>query len=310
MPLPARWQRPAVKGWLALLAVYVFWGSTYLAIRVGVQHFPPLLLSACRYLLPGAILYAATWRSAAGRPVHFREWRSAAVLGFLLLLGGNGSLTLGEQTIPSGIASLLVAAVPFWMVLFDALSERRLVNPLVVSGLIVGWLGILLLVRPGGTQPLDLKSVGAVLVGGLMWAAGSICSRSAPQAQPALRGIAMQMLAGGIWLGLAGVVSGELPQVRWSAEALFAMLWLSSAGAIVGFSAYIYALKVLPTPTVSTYAFVNPIIAVLLGWALLREAITGSTLLAMLVIIVGVALILLARARMTSPKPPPETDYA
>lgn len=311
MAAAKRWQRPVLWGWLALLAVYIFWGSTYLAIRVGVQHFPPLLLASFRYLLPGAILYAVTWRSAQGHPASGPQWRSAIILGFLLLLGGNGGVTLGELTLPSGIASLLVAAVPFWLVLIDAVSERRLVNPLVVSGLIVGWLGIVLLVRPGGGQSVDPRGAAFVFAAGIMWAAGSIYSRTAPQAQPALRGIALQMLAGGAWLALGGIVTGELSQLRWSTEAALAILWLSGPGAAIGFSAYIYALKLLPTATVSTYAFVNPVIAVLLGWSLLHEQITRQMLLAMLVTVLGVGLILLARARLNaSARRQLRTDYA
>ncbi|HLY64479.1 MAG TPA: EamA family transporter, partial [Chloroflexota bacterium] len=169
----AAWRKPAVQGWLALCAVYVFWGSTYLAIRVGVQHFPPLLLAASRYLLPGAILYVATWKSARGRAAGGKEWMSAIMLGFLLLLGGNGGVTLGEQTLTSGIASLLVAAVPLWLVLMDAAHERRLVSPLVIAGLLIGWLGIALLVRPTAEQRVDLIGAGFVLAGGVLWAAGS-----------------------------------------------------------------------------------------------------------------------------------------
>lgn len=291
-----------VRGWIALGLVYLCWGSTYLAIRVGVLNFPPLLLAALRFLIPGAVLYAITWRPG-GLRVGLKEWRSAAVVGLLLMVGGNGGVTLGEQTLPSGVASLLIATVPFWMVLLDAIQERKLVNRLVLAGLVVGFVGTALLLSPSASQRVDFRGAAFVLAAGLLWAAGSIYSRTAPQAQPPLRAVAMNMLAGGIALAVMGAATGELPLARWSVPAVLAILWLATVGSLIGFSLYFYALRVLPASTVSTYALVNPIVAVLLGWAILHEQVTGQMLVAMLVTLVGVGLIVLARARWALPKP-------
>lgn len=296
--------RRTLQGWLALSLVYTAWGSTYLAIRIGVQEFPPLLMASCRFLIPGIVLYAFTWRQAGprGAAVH---WRTAAIVGLLLMVGGNGGVTLGEQTLSSGVASLIVATVPFWMVLLDAVQQRQLVRPLVVAGLALGFAGTALLLRPSPGHEVDLKGAAFVLGAGMTWAVGSIYGRRAPQASPPLRAIAMNMLAGGALLGLLGLATGELPRVHWSTPAILAILWLSTVGSLIGFSAYLYALRLLPASTVSTYAFVNPIVAVLLGWLILHEQVTGQMLAAMAVTVGGVALIVLARARLALPKSQP-----
>ncbi|MFI5268506.1 MAG: EamA family transporter, partial [Chloroflexota bacterium] len=175
---------------MALLAVYIFWGSTYLAIRIGVQHIPPFALGAIRYLIAGAMLYAVTFRQSRGA-TDWRCWRAALVIGFLLLIGGNGGVIVGELTVPSGVASLLVALVPFWLVLFDALKQRQLVGPWVVAGLAIGFAGIVLLVKPSPGHVVDPKGAAVIVVGGVMWALGSIYSRGAQQAEPALASVAM-----------------------------------------------------------------------------------------------------------------------
>lgn len=285
--------------------MYIFWGSTYLAIRVGIENFPPFALGSVRFVLAGAILCAFNWRNlrAAMSWVH---WRSAFVLGFLMLIGGNGGVIIGERTIPSGIASLLVALVPFWLVLLDAARQRRLMRPLVIAGLLVGFLGVGLLVNPSPSQQVDLGAAGIIMAGGVMWAVGSLYSRSAPQAEPALAAVGMEMLAGGMLFAVLSVASGEPGHFHWTPTAIWAILWLVCAGSLIGFTGYIYALRTLPTATVSTYAFVNPLIAVLLGWALLGEAVTAQTALAMGTTVVGVVLILLGRSKVTPASQPPE----
>ncbi len=287
---------PSVRGWIALGLVYFCWSSTYLAIRIGVENMPPLSMAAARFLLPGGVLYVATWRQTRRRATG-RQWLSAVVIGVLLMAGGNGGVTLGEQTVPSGIASLLIATVPFWMVLIDAVKERRLVSPLVVTGLVVGFGGMLLLLRPSPGHAVDPLGAAFVLGAGFVWAVGSIWSRTAPQAQPPLRAIGMSMLAGGVTLASLAVATGELPRLHWTVSGGLAILWLSVIGSLVGFSAYLYALRVLPAATVSTYAFVNPILAVLLGAVVLQEPVTPQTVGAMVVTVAGVALIVVARAR-------------
>jgi drug/metabolite transporter (DMT)-like permease len=290
-------ERKEVRGWLALIAVYIFWGSTYLAIRIGVQSFPPFALGGVRYLIAGAILCGATWRQAGGLREPWLHWRSAFVIGFLMLIGGNGAVILAEQTVPSGIASLVVATVPFWLVLLEAISRRQMIRPVIGAGLIVGFLGIALLASPSQSHQVDLRGVATMLVGSFLWAAGSLYSRGARQAQPALRSVGMQMLAGGAMFALLSAASGELSRVQWSPAAGLALLWLIIFGSLVGFTSYILALRLLPTTTVSTYAFVNPIIAVLLGWLLLSEAISLQTIAAMGTTVAGVVCILVGRQR-------------
>jgi drug/metabolite transporter (DMT)-like permease len=190
------------------------------------------------------------------------------------------------------------------MVLLDALQERRLVRWPIVTGMIVGFAGTALLLRPAPGNNIDVRGAIFVLAAGVLWAVGSIYSRTAPQAPPPLRAIGMNMLAGGAALTVLGVAGGELPEVRWSGAGLLAILWLSTIGSLVGFSAYLYALRLLPAATVSTYAFVNPIVAVLLGWLVLHEQVTAQTLVAMAVTVVGVALIVVSRARLTQSRKP------
>ena len=285
-----------MQGWIALGAVYAFWGSTYLAIRIGVEHIPPFALGASRYLIAGGSLYAVTFRGARGAR-EWRSWRSAFILGLLLLIGGNGGVIWGERTVPSGIASLLVALVPFWLVLFDAVRQRRLVGPMIVAGLLIAFAGVALLVKPAPGHVVDPVGAAVIVGAGIAWAIGSIYSRSAPQAEPPLAAVAMQMLSGGAVFAVLSLASGELSHLQWSPVGAAAVLWLVVAGSFLGFSGYIYALKLLPISTVSTYGFVNPLIAVLLGWLILGEALTWQTGLAMATTVVGVILLLLKGVR-------------
>ena len=295
--------RREVRGWIALIAVYIFWGSTYLAIRIGVQAFQPFALGAIRYLIAGAILCAAAGRQAEPGAWSWLHWRSAFAIGFLMLIGGNGGVIVGERTVPSGIASLVVATVPFWIALIEAIRQRRRIPRLVAAGLAIGFLGVALLASPTAEHRVDVRGIGIMLLGSFLWASGSLYSRSAPQAGPPLLAIGMQMLAGGILFSLLSAAFGELGRLTWSVPLGLALLWLIVFGSLVGFTAYIFALRLLPTATASTYAFVNPLIAVLLGWAILGEPVTLQTAVAMATTVAGVACILLVRAR-------PETEYA
>ncbi len=294
--------------WASLVAVYIVWGSTYLAIRVAVRTIPPFLSASIRFLVAGAILYA--WAIRRGdregdRPT-LRQWRSAAIVGGALLLGGNGMVVWAERTVPSGIAALLVATVPLWMVIIAGLLLRERVAWPEVLGIVLGFGGIVLLTEAGGSERLDPVGVGAVLFASVSWAAGSLYARRAHLPARPLVGTAMEMLAGGVLLALAGIATGELADFRvseFSLESVLGVGYLVVFGSLVGFASYAWLLRVARTSLVATYAYVNPIVAVLLGWAILDESVTARTLLAGLIIVSAVALIVSARAAAHEEEP-------
>jgi drug/metabolite transporter (DMT)-like permease len=286
-------------GWAALIAVWFLWGSTYDAIRIGVRDMPPLAFAGTRYLIAAAILLpiAARGRQPGERRFTRPNWQAAAIIGGLMLFGGNGLVTVSEQTLPAGIAALLVATVPLWLVVFEAIGRRKMIRPSIAAGLFLGLAGVVILVDPTTSQRVDLSSAGIVLLASVSWAAGSLYSRSAPQPRQPFLGTGMQMLAGGLILLAAATVTGEWAQFdvsKLSVATLLAIGWLAVPGSIVAFTAYIYALKALPTSTTSTYAYVNPIVAVLIGWPLLGERPTLQTAAAGAIIVAAVALILRA----------------
>jgi drug/metabolite transporter (DMT)-like permease len=293
--------RPAAV-WAALGAVYVVWGSTYLAIRVTVRTIPPLLSASARFLIAGALLYA--WAISRGerktdrpRPIH---WRSALIIGAAMLFGGNGLVSVAEQTVPSSLAALLIATVPLWMVVIRGLILRERVSWREAVGLLIGFGGIVLLVDPFGGGPTDLIGVGLLLLASLSWASGSLYARRAPLPDRPLVGTAMEMLAGGIVLAVVGIASGEVADLNLAGvtgESLLGLAYLIVFGSWVGFAAYVWLLRSARTSLVSTYAYVNPIVAVFLGWAILSEVITIRTLIAGGVIVAAVALIVSAQGR-------------
>ena len=286
-----------LKIWLAMLSVYIFWGSTYLAIRFAVETMPPFLMAASRFLIAGAILYL--WRRAAGDPAPARlEWRSAAVVGLLLLLGGNGGVVWAEQRVVSGIAALIVGSAPLWMVLVDALRPGGVrPNLQTMVGVLVGFGGIMLLIGPGefgNGGGLDRAGVIVLLIASFFWAMGSLYSRQARLPASPLLGTGMEMLLGGVGLLLAGTLTGEwsrLDLAAISARSLWGLAYLVVFGSLVGFASYTWLLRVAPTPLVSTYAYVNPLIAVFIGNLLAQEPLTPRILISALVIVSSVALI-------------------
>ena len=294
----------------AFAALYVIWGSTYLGIRFAIETMPPFTMAGVRFVAAGAILYA--WSRARGAvPATRPQWRTAVVVGACLLLGGNGGVTWAEQYVPSGVAALIVASTPMWMVLLDAVRLRAWPRPAVIAGLALGLVGIWLLVGPSdlGSDPVD--PVGALAVGAaaFFWAVGSIYQRGAPKAEATLLNVGMQMLAGGALLLLAGVVLGErLVLADVSAKSAGALAYLVFFGAIVGYSAYVWLLKVSTPAKASTYAYVNPIVAVLLGWALADEPLGPRVLSASLAVVAAVALITTARAARTPVVAVPQSE--
>lgn len=291
---------PPLLGVLAAFAaLYVIWGSTYLGIRFAIETMPPFTMAGIRFLLAGALLYG--WSRARGAtPATGPQWRTAAVVGALLLLGGNGGVTWAEQYIPSGVAALLVASTPMWMVVIDALRPQgtRPTVP-VVLGLVLGLVGIVLLVGPSdlGGEPVDGLGALAVAAGAFCWALGSIYQRGAPTAASTLLNVGMQMLAGGALLLLAGLALGErLDVAAVSTRSALALAYLVLVGAVVGYSAYVWLLKVSTPARVSTYAYVNPIVAVLLGWALAGEPMGPRVIAAGAAVVAAVAFITMGRA--------------
>ncbi|MBZ5539605.1 MAG: EamA family transporter [Acidobacteriia bacterium] len=284
----------------AFAAIYLIWGSTYFAIRIGLESFPPLLLAGSRHLLAGLVLYPILRWKTSIRPT-WAQWRSAAVTGCLLLFISNGGVCWAEQTVPSGITALLVATVSLWLVLMEWLRPGgRRPGPGVVVGLLMGFAGLALLVGPahlGGSERVPLGGAGILVVASLSWAYGSLYSKhSAHPASPFL-GVAMQSLAGGAALWTAGLLLGEgrtLAHAGVSLRSGVALGYLTVFGSGIGFTAYLYLLKRTTASRVGTYAFVNPVVALLLGWAFAGEGVTLRTWLAAAVILTAVILVISA----------------
>lgn len=297
---------PRTQILLAFLAVYIIWGSTYLAIRFAIATMPPFLMASVRFLIAGAILYLFMRLRGAERP-KLIHWRSAAVIGGLLLLGGNGIVSWAELQVPSGLAALLVAAVPLWMALFDWLRPNG-VRPraLTIIGLVVGFGGVALLASQAESSGAGLHIAGviALLVATVCWAIGSLYARSAPMPKTQLVGTGMEMLAGGALLLVVATATGEWSQAHLEAislKSLLALAFLIIFGSLVAFSAYVWLLHHVSAARVSTYAYVNPVVAVFLGWAFASEPITPMTLASAAIIVTAVALITASRARGEKP---------
>jgi drug/metabolite transporter (DMT)-like permease len=281
----------------AFAAVYVVWGSTYLFIRFAVETLPPFVMAGARFAVAGTILYLWARLRGAPKPTP-AEARGAATTGLFLLLGGNGAVVWAEQRVPSGVTALLVATVPVWMVLLDWLRPGG-VRPRVgvFVGLALGLVGLAMLVGRGalgGGEGADLVGAAVLVVGSILWATGSLYVRYNPRPSSAVVTNAVQMLAGGAALFAVGTIAGELGRLDIAAastRSLLSLLYLITAGSLIGFTAYTYLLQVSTPAKVSTYAYVNPIVAVFLGWAFAGESITARTLIAAAVILAGVAII-------------------
>ena len=307
-PTPASPHQHASRGAIVanFAAVYLVWGSTYLAIRFAIETLPPLLMAGARFIVAGALLFLWTMRPGAKRdPGVARLTLSqivwGAIVGALLLVGGNGAVVWGEQRVPSGIVSLLVAVVPIWMVLLDwARRGGKRPTPMVVAGLVTGVVGLVILVGPAsvGVHAIDRVGAAVVLCGSLSWAVGSILSKSSRLPRSPIVATAVEMLAGGVLLVVVGLAGGEL--ASWSpaavtARSIAAWAYLVVFGSLVGFTAYIWLLGKVSAARVATYAYVNPIVAVFLGWALAGEPISARTMAAAAVIVAAVAMITAGR---------------
>ena len=289
--------------WPALLAVYIVWGSTYLAIRYVVEELPPFLSAGTRFLISGAILFL--WQRLRGSPAPSRrQWGAATIIGLFMLLGGNGLLAWAEQIIPSGIASLFIGATPLWMALLDTLRPggNRL-SWLIWIGILVGFAGIALLANPwrNGLDNLHLDPWGVIilLLAALSWSIGSLYSRKAPLPDSPIMGTGMEMLAGSLGLFVFGSLVGEWSQLDIAAithRSVLGLLYLITFGSLIGFVSYTWLLRNAPTPLVSTYAYVNPLVAIFLGTMLGDEPITWRVVISALIILSSVGLINFSRA--------------
>lgn len=290
------------KLWIALLALYIVWGSTYLAIRFAVETLPPFLHGSIRFLVSGLILFI--WRRSAGDPTpSTSQWKSTAIVGIFLLLGGNGLVSLAEKTVPSGIAALIIATAPFWLVMFEAFRSGG-AKPTWQSilGLIIGFGGVFLLIGPaeitGAQQKFDPFGVVVLLIAPVLWSLGSIYAKGADMPKSTLLSMGMQMLTGAVALFVVSVVTGELRGFSFSevtTRSWWGLLYLITFGSLVGFVSYGWLLQNAPISLVSTYAYVNPIVAVFLGWLLAGEMLNARIAVASAIIIGSVILINWAR---------------
>ena len=282
----------------AFALVYVIWGSTYLGIRFAIETIPPFLMAGVRFVIAGGILYAFVMLRGARAPSR-RQWVAASIIGALLLLGGNGAVVWAELRVPSGLVALLVATEPLCVVLIDwARPKGQRPRPGELIGLMLGFAGVIILVSPaelvGGGFEIDPLGAVVVLFAAVSWALGSIYSRHAPAHQSAFLMTGMKMLTGGFLLLLAGTAAGEWSRLdvgAISARSWFALAYLIVFGALIAFTAYIWLLKNTTLARASTYAYVNPIVAVLLGWLLVSEPMNSRVVAAAAVIVAGAVIV-------------------
>ncbi len=302
---------PRWLGPLALATIYVVWGSTFLAIAVAVRDVPPFLSMAIRHLIAGALVIAWVLARREHEPLGFRQWRAAFIFGGALFLVGHGGLAWAQQTVPSGIAALLVGTIPLWFAVLARIFLGERLGRRALLGLALGFAGLFLLVDPSGEEGAAPIGALVIVLGALGWVAGSLYSQRSPLPKDTLLGAAMGMLGGGALLALFGTARGELDDVSLTREAVLAIGYLVVVGSVIGFSAYVWLLKTVSAATVSTYAYVNPVIAVALGWAFNEEAIGIRTLVAGAAIVVGVALMVSRSAEQErEPKPEPALSSA
>ena len=295
MPPPST-PRERRLAYLAWIAVCIIWGTTYLGIRITLETMPPGLMSSMRWLLAASILIV--YLRVQGEPLPpASRWGGIALMGFLLLFVGNGGVAFAEQWVPSGLAAVLVATAPFWMAGVEALAgSGEPFHGRTLLGLLIGFAGIVVLVWPElSMQTSDSRHflIGVVLlqIASFGWSLGSAYSRRFARQDHVLGTTALQMLAGGLLLGILGVVRGEPAQLAFNARTSAALIYLATVGAIGGFVAYTYALRHLPVSFVSLYAYINPIIAVALGVLLLGEPFNLRIAAAAALVLIGVAVV-------------------
>lgn len=287
-----------LKIWAGLISIYLIWGSTYLAIRFAVQTIPPLLMAGSRFLIAGTVLLI--WRRLAGDAIPDRQQiRSAGIVGLFLLLGGNGLVVWAEQRVVSSVSALIIGSVPLFVVVIELFwPGRSRADWKIIAGVTAGFLGIAILVGPAefghSANPIDPLGAIALLFAALFWATGSIYAGRAQLPESALMGTAIEMLAGSAGLFLSGTLLGEWGRLNIggiSSQSAFSLLYLILFGSLIGYTSYSWLLRVAPISLVSTYAYVNPLVAVILGSVIAQEPVTWQILLSSAIIIGSVAVI-------------------
>lgn len=282
------------KALFSLLSIYVIWGTTYLAIRIGVNDLPPVLFTGLRWLAAGPIMVSIMLLQKHKLP-NKDDLKHLTIIGLLLLGGGNGFVVFAEQWVPSGLTALLITTVPFWVVGIESFYPiKKKVNSLIIIGLFLGLIGVLLIF--GGDlnkifDPSYFKGVIGLMIAVFLWSVGTVYSKHKKVSVHPLMGAAIEMIIAGVVITLFGLILGEVKYFHFTNESLLAYLYLVVFGSLLGYGSYIYAIAHLPISLVSTYAYVNPIIALFLGWLILGEPITIWIIIASIVILVGVTLI-------------------
>jgi drug/metabolite transporter (DMT)-like permease len=293
----------SVRVWVALATIYLAWGSTFAAVTIAVRDLPPFLAMGIRHVVAGSILlaWALPRGDRRGDRIGRRQLRAGILFGGALFLGGHGALAWAQQTIPSGVAALLAASIPLWMAFLDRIAFGKRLHPWANLGLLTGFVGVALLVDPFGGGSVDRVGAIVTVCSAFAWAAGSLYSRGASLPSRPLVSAGLAALLGGILLLTTSVVTGELGEARFTANALGAVAYLVVVGTLVAFVAYVWLLRAAPTSLVSTYAYANPVVAVLLGWAFLGEEFGWQILAAGATIIVSVALIVATSGAQVEP---------
>jgi drug/metabolite transporter (DMT)-like permease len=295
--------RYPARVWLALVTIYVVWGSTFIALAITVRDLPPLLSMAIRHLFAGALLlaWALPRGDREGDRVGAPQILAGFVFGGLLFLLGHGSLAWAQQTVPAGVAALLVGSIPIWMALLDRVVFGKRLRSSAYVGFVLGFVGLAFLIDPFGAGHVDRVGALVIVFGALAWSAGSLYSREAALPRRPLVSAGLGALCGGILLLIVSIGGGELGEASWSADSLLAVAYLIVVGSLVGFTAYVWLLRAAPVSLVATYAYVNPIVAVALGWLLLGEAVTLQMVVAGSAIVIAVALIVRASGAAVEP---------
>ena len=289
--------------WLALVTVYIVWGSTFIALAIVIRDLPPFLAMSVRHLIAGSVLlaFALPRGDRKGDPIGRRQIVAAFVFGGLLFVAGHGSLAWAQQTVAAGVAALLVGTIPIWMALFDRLAFGRRLPVAAYLGIAIGFAGLAFLFDPFGSGSVDRLGALVIVAGAICWAIGSLYSRAAPLPKRPLVSAGLASLCGGILLAGYSAVSGEIGDATWTSDAILGLTYLIVAGSFVGFTTYVWLLRVAPLSLVSTYAYVNPVVAVALGWLILDEEVTVQMLVAGAAVLGSVALIVRSGGTSLSP---------
>ncbi|HEY0668287.1 MAG TPA: EamA family transporter [Sphingobacteriaceae bacterium] len=284
---------------LAFAAVYLIWGSTYLGIAIAIQSIPPMIMAGTRFILAGVILFSWCYFVNNDRAV-IKDWKENSIAGALMIFGGNGAIVWVEQYLPTGLVAVAVASLPIWLAVLDRPNWRFTFSRLTpILGLLIGFIGVILLFSGGkkitlNDSPLAAISIPVLIAGNICWAAGTLYSKTIRSATPIFLRVSIQMIMGGLLYAIAAGISGEFSSLNintMQTNSLLAVVYLILCGSLIGYVAYIWLLSKRPAAQVGTFAYVNPAVAVLLGWIILNEEITVYTIVSLIIILSGVVLI-------------------